>query len=81
MVKSAAYIGGTETLSKFSVGTVELLSPTGSLNLRTSLVNRPYKNFTVSGPWNWTMDRDLSVEAKGPVASRLWVEKDWFDEK
>uniref|UniRef100_A0A2N9FLU2 Uncharacterized protein n=1 Tax=Fagus sylvatica TaxID=28930 RepID=A0A2N9FLU2_FAGSY len=79
--KSAAYIGGTETLGKFGVGTVELLSSTGSLNLRTSLINRPCKNFIVSGPRNRTTDRDLSFKAKGPVASRLWVEKDWFDEK
>lgn len=69
-VKSAAYIGGTDTVGKLGVGKVEVLSPIGSPNLRTSLVSRPWRNFNVSGPRNLTTDRDLRSEATGPAVSR-----------
>ena len=65
-VNSAAYIGGVETEGMFGVGTVELFSP----NLRTSLVNSPWRNFIVSGPLNRTTERDLSLDAIGPASSR-----------
>ena len=50
----------------------------GSLNFRTSLVNKPCRNFTVSGPRNRTTDRESSFEALGPAVSRLWEEKERY---
>lgn len=55
------------------VGKLAVLSPRESLNLRISLVKRPWRNLTVSGPRNRMTERDFMREATGPeVWSLVW---------
>lgn len=76
-VNIKAYIGESDMKGTLGVTKVEVISPGDSQNLCTSLVNRPWRNLTVSGPRNRTTDLDLRSEAMGPTWSKRvwWVEK------
>lgn len=76
-VNSAAYRERADEAGKLGVTKLDFSSPTGSLNLRTSFVNKPCKNLIVSGPRNRTTDRVLRRDASGPTSSRwgFWDEK------
>lgn len=67
-------MGGVPTVGIFDVANVDTFSATGSPNFLMSLVNKPCKNLTESGPATRMTVRDLSREATGPTSSR-WVEK------
>lgn len=69
-VNKAAYTDRAEENGALGVIKVDCSSPTDSPNLRTSLVNKPCKNLTVSGPRNRMTDRVLRREAIGPTSSR-----------